>query len=616
MNWISNVVRPKIRSFLNRRESPENLWIKCPETGQLVFFKDVETNHFVIPSSNYHMRMSANARLKSIFDNGEWEDIPVRRGRGRPAEIPRRAPLCRPPQGCPRQDRPRRRREGRRRHARRPSGRDRRAGFRFHGRLARHGGRRGGDRGSRDRREARHAVHHVRGVGRRAHAGGHSVADAASAHDGRGRDAARRRKPYIVVLTNPTTGGVTASYAMLGDVHIAEPGALIGFAGPRVIEQTIREKLPEGFQKSEYLRDHGMVDMVVHRHMLRPTLANLCRVLTKTEKAPPRAGSAGAAAGRRRFAGSGLRRQAHSGATRMSAYQPIIERLLTLHPKRIDLSLDRMWRILDALGHPRAQASAGHSRRRHQRQGLDGRLHARGAGGRGQDRPRLHLAASGALQRALSSRRAGRRQAGERRGAGRCAAGMRARQRLGADHGVRDRDRRGVSSVLAASGRCAAARGRSRRQARRDQRDRHAARLRDHAGVDGSSRISRRHHREDRRREGRDPQARRAGGDRAAGRGAAERDRTRGGEGACAASGRRSALERARGARPAGLSGRRRPARSRRCRSCTAAISSTTPAPPSPRCAPRGLRCRWRHSKPASPRPNGRRGCSTCRRAR
>ena len=77
------------------------------------------------------------------------------------------------------------------------------------------------------------------------------------------------KKPYIVVLTNPTTGGVTASYAMLGDVHIAEPGALIGFAGPRVIEQTIREKLPEGFQRAEYLEEHGMVDMVVHRHKLR-----------------------------------------------------------------------------------------------------------------------------------------------------------------------------------------------------------------------------------------------------------------------------------------------------------------------------------------------------------
>jgi acetyl-CoA carboxylase carboxyl transferase subunit beta len=95
------------------------------------------------------------------------------------------------------------------------------------------------------------------------------------------------KQPYIVVLTNPTTGGVTASYAMLGDVHIAEPGALIGFAGPRVIEQTIREKLPEGFQRAEYLKDHGMVDMVVHRHRLRPVLAQLCRLLTKARGEAP-----------------------------------------------------------------------------------------------------------------------------------------------------------------------------------------------------------------------------------------------------------------------------------------------------------------------------------------
>jgi acetyl-CoA carboxylase carboxyl transferase subunit beta len=88
--------------------------------------------------------------------------------------------------------------------------------------------------------------------------------------------------PYIVVLTNPTTGGVTASYAMLGDVHIAEPGALIGFAGARVIEQTIREKLPKGFQRSEYLYEHGMVDMVVHRHNLRPTIGSLIGLLTKS----------------------------------------------------------------------------------------------------------------------------------------------------------------------------------------------------------------------------------------------------------------------------------------------------------------------------------------------
>jgi acetyl-CoA carboxylase carboxyl transferase subunit beta len=88
------------------------------------------------------------------------------------------------------------------------------------------------------------------------------------------------RLPYLVVLTDPTTGGVTASYAMLGDVHIAEPGALICFAGPRVIQQTIREQLPDGFQKAEYLLAHGMVDMVVHRHQLRETLSRLCRLLT------------------------------------------------------------------------------------------------------------------------------------------------------------------------------------------------------------------------------------------------------------------------------------------------------------------------------------------------
>jgi acetyl-CoA carboxylase carboxyl transferase subunit beta len=289
MNWISNVVRPKIRSFLNRRESPENLWIKCPETGQLVFFKDVETNHFVIPSSNYHMRMGANARLKSMFDSGEWEDIPVPAVAADPLKF-----------------RDERRYADRLKDARAKTGladavkvgvglldglpvvigvQD----FDFMG----------GSLGM----AAGEAV--IAGLETAAKRGMPFIMFAASggARMQEGilslmqlprttvavemlRDA---KKPYIVVLTNPTTGGVTASYAMLGDVHIAEPGALIGFAGPRVIEQTIREKLPDGFQKSEYLRDHGMVDMVVHRHLLRPTLAELCRVLTKTEKAPLRA---------------------------------------------------------------------------------------------------------------------------------------------------------------------------------------------------------------------------------------------------------------------------------------------------------------------------------------
>ena len=202
----------------------------------------------------------------------------------------------------------------------------------------------------------------------------------------------------------------------------------------------------------------------------------------------------------------------------MSAYQPIIARLLTLHPKRIDLSLDRMWRILAALGHPERR--------------LPPVIHVAGTNGKGstiafmravleaagKTRPRLHLAASGALQRALSARRAGWRPAGRatRRWPMCCwnASAPTAREPITV---FEIETAAAFLSVLAPSGRCAAARSRPRRPARRDQRDRHAARQRDHAGVDRSSRISRRHHREDRRREGRDPQARRAGGDRAAG---------------------------------------------------------------------------------------------------
>ena len=169
--------------------------------------------------------------------------------------------------------------------------------------------------------------------------------------------------PYIVVLTNPTTGGVTASYAMLGDVQIAEPGALIGFAGPRVIEQTIREKLPEGFQRAEYLREHGMVDMVVHRHELRATLARLCRVLTKMPDVPRQAGLPpplpDAPAARRAVAGAAARSGAGPGVTagamiaRMTDYQTIVARL----PRAASASGSTCrWTgcgaSCDALGHP------------------------------------------------------------------------------------------------------------------------------------------------------------------------------------------------------------------------------------------------------------------------
>jgi acetyl-CoA carboxylase carboxyl transferase subunit beta len=280
MNWLTSVVRPKIRSLL-RREVPENMWIKCPETGQLVFYKDVEANQFVIPSSNYHMRMGATARLKSMFDGEKWLDIGV-------PDVPL----------DPLKFRDERRYSDRLKDARTKTGMNDAIKLGF-GKLeglpvvigVQDFDFMGGSLGM----AAGEAV--IKGLETAVDRGTPFILFAASGgarmQEGilslmqlprttvavqRLREAGR---PYIVVLTNPTTGGVTASYAMLGDVHLAEPGALIGFAGPRVIEQTIREKLPEGFQRGEYLKEHGMVDLVVHRHELRPTLARLCRVLCK-----------------------------------------------------------------------------------------------------------------------------------------------------------------------------------------------------------------------------------------------------------------------------------------------------------------------------------------------
>jgi len=285
MNWISNVVRPKIRSFLNRRESPENLWIKCPETGQLVFYKDVEANQFVIPGSNYHMRMSATARLKSIFDNETWFDIAVPAAPADPLKF-----------------RDERRYSDRLKDARNKTGTTDAIKLGY-GKLDGlpvvvavqdfdfMGGSLGMAAGEAVIKGLETAVEKATPFIMFAASGGARMQEGILSLMQLPRTTVAVQllreagKPYIVVLTNPTTGGVTASYGMLGDVHIAEPGALIGFAGPRVIEQTIREKLPEGFQRAEYLQEHGMVDMVVPRHELRATLSNLCRLLTKAPAA-------------------------------------------------------------------------------------------------------------------------------------------------------------------------------------------------------------------------------------------------------------------------------------------------------------------------------------------
>ncbi|UOM33402.1 acetyl-CoA carboxylase, carboxyltransferase subunit beta [Acuticoccus sp. I52.16.1] len=279
MNWISSVVRPKISSFWTKRDTPKNLWIKCPETGEMVFHRDLEQNGWVVPGSGFHMRMPLLDRLASIFDAGAYETMAL------PA-VPH----------DPLKFRDERRYQDRLRDARAKTGRDDAVTL-AKGTLetipvtvavqdfAFMGGSLGMAAGEAIVLGAQTALADKTPYILFAASGGARMQEGILSLMQMPRTTAalialrEAGLPYVVVLTNPTTGGVTASYAMLGDVHIAEPGALIGFAGPRVIEQTIREKLPEGFQRAEYLLDHGMVDMVVHRHEMKATLGRLLRVL-------------------------------------------------------------------------------------------------------------------------------------------------------------------------------------------------------------------------------------------------------------------------------------------------------------------------------------------------
>ena len=279
MNWISNVVRPGM-GFFNKRETPENLWVKDPESGELVFHRDLEQNQFVVPNSDHHMKIEGKKRLGFFFDNGEWEQIDTPDVAVDPLKF-----------------------RDSKRYVDRIKDAKAKTGLKD-AILIGHGKVKGvemiavvqdsefmlGSLGmaageaiitaimSAVKKELPFVIFTASG-GARMQEGIMSLMQLP-----RTTVAVQALReaglPYIVVLTNPTTGGVTASYAMLGDVHIAEPGALVCFAGPRVIEQTIREKLPEGFQRSEYLKEHGMVDMVVHRHALPETVAKICATLT------------------------------------------------------------------------------------------------------------------------------------------------------------------------------------------------------------------------------------------------------------------------------------------------------------------------------------------------
>jgi acetyl-CoA carboxylase carboxyl transferase subunit beta len=284
MNWIKNFVRPKLRSLLDtvqRREVPENLWIKDPDSGEMVYKKDLEANYYVFPKSNHHGRMPVAARFAHMFDD-TFEKIAMPEVAADPLKF-----------------RDEKKYADRLRDARAKNNGDDsvQAGFgRVEGQemvicvqdMSFIGGSLGMAAGEAIITAMRAAaakkipfVMFVASGGARMQEGILSLMQLP-----RTTIAVNEMReagiPYIVVLTNPTTGGVTASYAMLGDIHIAEPQALIGFAGQRVIEQTIREKLPEGFQRAEYLRDHGMVDLVVSRLEMKSTVARIARLLTRT----------------------------------------------------------------------------------------------------------------------------------------------------------------------------------------------------------------------------------------------------------------------------------------------------------------------------------------------
>jgi acetyl-CoA carboxylase carboxyl transferase subunit beta len=282
VNWIKNFVRPKINSILGvKRDVPENMWIKDPESGQMVFYRDLEANQFVFPGSGHHHRLAPNLRLKNMFDNGDYETI----------IFPQVSP-------DPLKFRDERKYIDRLKEARVKSGTDDaiHAGFGLiddlpiviavqdMGFIAGSLGTAAGEAIITAMRLAVNKkcpfVFFVASGGARMQEGILSLMQMPRTTV-MVQELRAHKLPYIVVLTNPTTGGVTASYAMLGDFHMAEPKATIGFAGARVIEQTIREKLPEGFQRSEFLQEHGMIDLVVHRHQMRETVSRVARILMK-----------------------------------------------------------------------------------------------------------------------------------------------------------------------------------------------------------------------------------------------------------------------------------------------------------------------------------------------
>ena len=279
MNWISNYIRPRVNSIFSRREVPENLWSKCDECGTMLFHRELAENLNVCTSCDHHMAITARDRFLALFDGGIFTEV----------EVPT-------PTVDPLHFRDQKKYPDRMKAAQKSTG-EKEAMLVAEGEIGRTpivaacqdfsfmAGSMGMYVGNAIIAAATRAVEMKRPLILFSAAGGARMQEGILSLMQMPRTTVavemlkEANLPYIVVLTHPTTGGVTASYAMLGDVHIAEPNALICFAGPRVIEQTIREKLPEGFQRAEYLLDHGMLDRVTPRGKMRDELITITRML-------------------------------------------------------------------------------------------------------------------------------------------------------------------------------------------------------------------------------------------------------------------------------------------------------------------------------------------------
>ena len=279
MNWISNYMKPKINSIFSRRETPDNLWTKCKECGAMLFHRELADNLNVCINCDHHMNITPRDRCMSMFDGSVFEEFKAKDVILDPLKFKDQKKYT-----------------DRIKDARKKTGEDE-AMFLAKGKMGRTqvvvavqdfsfmGGSMGMGVGNAIIAACEQALKLKCPLILFSAAGGARMQEGIMSLMQMPRTTValqllkEANLPFIVVLTHPTTGGVTASYAMLGDVHIAEPNALICFAGPRVIEQTIREKLPEGFQRAEYLLDHGMLDRVTHRKSMRGDLITIIRML-------------------------------------------------------------------------------------------------------------------------------------------------------------------------------------------------------------------------------------------------------------------------------------------------------------------------------------------------